>query len=160
MAESQKSSRVDFSQIQQKDSAVLPQPKGKNPKLPAFQKEKSKKFSVKKRPPPKEYNRPNDIYIGERSTFESQIVKCRKLLDGDVYNEIFLHGLGKAIPKTINLAIKVKDIYFGTVDHSVNTTTVKLIDDLVPLDGETQPSQQHRTTSSVLIRVFRKVDIP
>lgn len=52
--------------------------------------------------------------------------KCKKLLDGD-YQEIFIHGLDEAIPRTINIALELKKFYQGTVDYSTKTDTVHVI---------------------------------
>ncbi|CAG7837305.1 unnamed protein product [Allacma fusca] len=118
-----------------------------------------KQFTVKKRPPTKVTRRVNDVYIGEGSSFQSQFVKCQQLLDGG-QKVIYLHGLGDAIPRSFNLAAKLKEQYKGSLDFSVTTSTVKLVDDLLPTDNNTFPSQNYRTKSAVNIKVFRTVDLP
>jgi ribonuclease P/MRP protein subunit RPP20 len=118
-----------------------------------------KQFVVKKRPPTKASRRINDVYIGEGSSFQSQFVKCQQLLDGG-QKVVYLHGLGDAIPRAFNLAAKLKEQYKGSLDFSVTTSTVKLVDDLLPVDDNTLPSQNYRTKSAVNIKVFRTVDLP
>jgi DNA-binding protein len=86
-------------------------------------------------------------------------VKCQQLLDGG-QKEVFLHGIGDAIPRALNLAAKLKEQYKGSLDYSVTTSTVKLIDDLIPTNDSTPPSQQYRTQSAVNVKLFRTVDLP
>lgn len=57
---------------------------------------------------------------------QAQLRKCEKLLDADE-PEIVIHGLGAAITKACELALKIKEIHHGTIDLDVNTSTVDLI---------------------------------
>ena len=57
---------------------------------------------------------------------QAQLAKCKTLLDGE-YTEVFVHGLGNAIPRALTLAIELKKFYQGTLDYSSTTSTVKLI---------------------------------
>ena len=58
--------------------------------------------------------------------FQAQFVKCQQLLDGG-QKEVFLHGIGDAIPRALNLAAKLRDQYKGSLDFSVTTSTIKLV---------------------------------
>ena len=53
-------------------------------------------------------------------------MKCQQLLDGG-QKEVFLHGIGDAIPRALNLAAKLRDQYKGSLDFSVTTSTIKLV---------------------------------
>jgi len=127
------------------------------------QKKKSKhKYSVKKRAPPKEdiEIKQNDVFVSEKSHFVAQLSRCKKLFDKG-NREIFLHGLGKAIPRAINIAFELKNFYHNSVDYTVNTSTVEVYDDIICVDDPEQPPvQRSRNVSSVDIRIFRCVNIP
>jgi DNA-binding protein len=122
---------------------------------------KHKNLKRKRRPFIKSQTRPNDIYISEKSSIRAQLDKCKKLLSDDNYQEIFLHGLGSAISRTLNVALELKDIHYrNTVDFETKTSTVKLIDDLVPQDDIAEPSYSTRNVSSLTVRLFRTVRLP
>lgn len=82
---------------------------------------KNKNF--KKRPPPKSFTRPNDIYITNKTDFEAQFKKCLEILNSET-GEVFLHAIGNAINRAINLALKL-DEEFG-YKHECNTSTINL----------------------------------
>ena len=44
-----------------------------------------------------------------------------------------LHGLGKAIPKTISVALEVQRRSYGQIVAAPMTSTVPLVDDFIPL---------------------------
>ncbi|CAL8141303.1 unnamed protein product [Orchesella dallaii] len=127
------------------------------------QKKKTKpKYSVRKRAPPKELIdiKENDVFVSEKSHFVGQLSRCKKLFDKG-NREIFLHGLGKAIPRAINIAFELKNFYHNSVDYTVNTSTVEVYDDIICVDDpEQQPVQRSRNVSSVDIRIYRCVNIP
>jgi len=112
----------------------------------------------KRRPVYKHNIQPNDVYISEKSSLRAQLHKCKKLFDDDNYEEVFLHGLGKAIPRTINVALELKNSHYkNTLDFETETSTVRLIDDLIPQDDTTPASYSTRNVSSVKLRLFRTV---
>lgn len=68
-----------------------------------------------KRPPPRLQATKADIYIGRNSPFEAQLKRAQKMLDGGQAN-IILHGLGAAINRCINLALRLQQIYANAIE--------------------------------------------
>ncbi|CAF1247766.1 unnamed protein product, partial [Rotaria sordida] len=51
--------------------------------------------------------RPNDIYVTRKTNFKAQLERCMKLISSNGnYREIFIHGMGSALQRTINLALQ------------------------------------------------------
>ena len=109
-----------------------------------------------KRLPRRLPKRKNDVYITRKTDFKAQLARCENLLFSN-YNEIFIHGLGAAISRSINIALQLKLRSFGSLDVSCQTDTVHLTDDLVCDEERSggQPRTQTRLNSAVHIRVFR-----
>jgi len=105
-----------------------------------------------KRMPPRLQSTPHDIYIGRNSPFDAQLKRAQKLLD-DGQQRIVLHGLGAAINRCINLALKIQHIY---AQISVETDTVPLVDDLPADDPQATPRVQSRNNSAVHITIKRR----
>ncbi|ODN01260.1 Ribonuclease P protein subunit p20 [Orchesella cincta] len=121
-----------------------------------------KRVDTNTQAPPKELIdiKQNDVFVSEKSHFVGQLSKCKKLFDKG-HSEIFLHGLGKAIPRAINIAFELKKFYHNSVDYTVNTSTVEVYDDIICVDDTEQPPvQRSRNVSSVNIRIYRSVRIP
>jgi len=82
--------------------------------------------------------------------------RCRKLLESGSHEAIYLHGLGNAVDRAINIALQLKATSgMSVVTLSANTSTEDLIDDLEPLDEDHEPVVRSRRTSAVHIRVSR-----
>ncbi|XP_026273920.1 ribonuclease P protein subunit p20 [Frankliniella occidentalis] len=109
---------------------------------------------VRKRQPPRLPKRPNDIYVTNRSNFQSELDKCLKLLESGE-KEVFVHGLGAAVNRAVNLALQLESKFLGTVQLTVNTSTTTLIDDLEPLHDQATYETQTRQNSVVHIRIQR-----
>lgn len=127
----------------------------------AEEKEKKEKFvydpaeyTLRKRLPPKLPKRKIDVYVTRKTNFKAQLDRSKKLLDQGE-NEIFIHGLGAAISRAINLSLKLKAMYLDTVDISTNTSTVEVVDDYEPTTDDGELVSLTRNTSAVHIRVFR-----
>lgn len=58
--------------------------------------------------------------------FQSELAKCEKLLEGGE-TEVFVHGLGGAVNRAVNLALQLESKFLGTVQLTVNTSTATLI---------------------------------
>ena len=57
-----------------------------------------------------------------------QIDRCQELLDsGEI---VYIHGLGAAVSRALNVALAVKKNNCGSVDLDVRTATVNLVDDI------------------------------
>lgn len=106
----------------------------------------------KKRKPPKNFTRPNDVYITNKTDFGAQINKCIKILNSEV-GEVYIHSIGNAINRAINLALKLEEDH--SFKYEVNTSTINLVDDYFPEDDDDDFSIQKRLNSCIHIRIYR-----
>lgn len=97
--------------------------------------------------------RDNDVYVNMSTNFKGQLERCRKLFDSGK-TELFVHAMGAAVGRAINLALQLETHYQGLVELDVRTSTVDVVDDLEPLGDELEPMTQSRQTSAVHIRLF------
>jgi len=111
-------------------------------------------FQVRKRLPPRFPVRKNDVYITRRTNFKAQLARCEKLLDSG-FDAIYIHGLGAAVNRAINLGLQLKRRGLGSLDVAVNTSTVEVTDDLEPLLDDLESQSRVRNCSAVHIKVFR-----
>jgi len=84
--------------------------------------------------------------------------RCRKLLESGKYDAIYVHGLGAAVDRAVNIALQLKVTSAGCVaplEVSANTSTIDLIDDFIPVDDEHEPKTRSRRSSAIHIKVFR-----
>lgn len=109
---------------------------------------------LRKRLPPRLPRRKQDIYITNKSNYKGQLARSEKLLESGE-PEIVIHGLGAAVTRAVNLALQLKEKFLGTVELSVNTSTVDIVDDLEPLEDQAEYETNTRQNSSVHIRVYR-----
>ncbi|CAL1533860.1 unnamed protein product [Lymnaea stagnalis] len=116
----------------------------------------TEEYTLRKRLPHRYPQRHNDVYISAKTNFKAQESKCLKLLDAG--NEVVIHGLGRAVNRAINLALQLKSKGVGTVNLAVQTSTVDLIDDLVPETDDGEPKTVFRSNSAVHIRIYRPVE--
>ncbi|KAL4237490.1 ribonucleases P/MRP protein subunit pop7 [Mactra antiquata] len=108
---------------------------------------------LRKRLPRKLPKRDCDVYVNNKTDFRQQLKRCQKILDNG--NLVCIHGLGVAINKAVNIALQLKASGMGTVEVSVHTSTVELIDDIEPLTDERDVDSMSRNNSAVHIRVYR-----
>jgi len=111
-------------------------------------------YELRKRLPRKLPKRKNDIYISNKTNFKAQLERCKKLLESGC-EEIYIHGLGHAIDRAVNVALQLKVLGVGSLEVAANTATVELVDDLEPLNPHLEPDTQTRNTSAIHIKVFR-----
>ncbi len=111
-------------------------------------------YILRKRLPKALPKRNNDVYVNMKTDFKAQLGRCQKLLDKGV-NELYIHGLGQAVHRAINLALQLKAQGNGSIEVSAKTSTVELTDDWDPLDEEAEPAQTTRNNSTVHIKVYR-----
>jgi len=111
-------------------------------------------YELRKRLPRRLPKRKNDIYISTKTNFKAQLQRCKKLLESGS-PEIYIHGLGFAIDRAVNVALQLKALGAGSLEVAANTTTVELVDDLEPLSSHVEPEMQTRNVSAVHIKVFR-----
>ncbi|XP_037093410.1 ribonuclease P protein subunit p20-like [Pollicipes pollicipes] len=111
-------------------------------------------YQLRKRLPRKLPRRPNDVYVNKKTNFKAQLVRCERLFEKG-YNELFIHGLGAASPRAINLALQLNVNHRDTLSLAVNTSTQRVVDDLIPHD-ETRPARaQVRGVSAIHIRLAK-----
>ncbi|XP_061396501.1 ribonuclease P protein subunit p20 [Musca vetustissima] len=113
-----------------------------------------KTFQQKKKPPPKPRRRQNDIYITTKSNFKAQQKYCKDLLDSGL-KEIYLHCLGNAVNRGLNLALDLVNNSNETLTYAINTSTINLIDEFHPLCDDEDVSIQRRNNSAVHIKIIR-----
>lgn len=126
--------------------------------------------NFKKRQPPKVFTRSNDIYITNKTDFVAQYKKSLEILNSEI-GEVFLHAIGNAINRAINLAMKLEEEF--NFKFECNTSTINLIgkklsdikkdpvrkliilDDHHPLNDEEDFSIKKRLNSCLHVRVYR-----
>lgn len=85
------------------------------------------KQHFKKRAPPKNLTKKNDVYVTNKTDFRATYKKCENLLNSEE-GECFLHCIGNAINRGINLALRLADEH--SYKFEVNTSTIKLIGEM------------------------------
>ncbi|KAI8922291.1 hypothetical protein DFJ77DRAFT_425289, partial [Powellomyces hirtus] len=73
-----------------------------------------------------------DIYVSRKSNFHAQSKRAQKLIDGQNFTFLTIHGLGAAINRAIELALHVKEQNKDRIAWSITTSTVTLADDVEP----------------------------
>jgi len=109
--------------------------------------------NFKKRAPPRNFTRKNDVYVTNKTDFRATIKKCETILNSPEFGECFLHCIGNAINRGINLALKLEEEY--NFRFEANTSTINLVDDHHPLNDEDDFSIRKRMNSCLHIRVYR-----
>lgn len=115
-------------------------------------------YELRKRLPARWPKKKTDVYVSQKTNFKAQLGRCSKLLNSG-HNEIYIHGLGFAIDRAINIALQLKAKGLGTIEVSATTETFELTDDLSALNDELDDRTQTRNTSAIHIKVF-KIDRP
>lgn len=88
--------------------------------------------------------------------------RCRKLLESGSYEAIYIHGLGNAVDRAINIALQLtlsssvsEDSAASAIFLSANTSTVDVIDDFEPLCDDNEPASRMRQSSAIHIKLVR-----
>ena len=113
----------------------------------------SVEYQMKKRLPVRLFRGKNDVYVTLATNVKAQVLRCQQVLDR--MDEVFIHGLGRAADRAINVALQLQENGIGTVNVAVNTSTVELIDDFEPLSDELDVETRTRLNSAVHIQVYR-----
>ncbi|CAF1564054.1 unnamed protein product [Rotaria sordida] len=93
--------------------------------------------------------RPNDIYVTHKTNFKAQLERCMKLISSNGnYREIFIHGMGSALQRTINLALQFQlktncQLYTKIASLEVTDHLMPLLDDLEPMNDTRWVSTIH-----------------
>ena len=117
----------------------------------------SSEYELRKVLPPRLRKEKNDVYISRKTDFKAQEGRCMKLLDSE-YEEIFIHGLGAAVNRAINLALQLERKYLGMVELETETSTLEVTDQLLPLLDDLEAKSRSRFISAVHIRLYKKID--
>ncbi|TMW46138.1 hypothetical protein DOY81_008782 [Sarcophaga bullata] len=112
------------------------------------------KRRANKKPATKPNRRQNDVYITTKSNFKAQQKRCEELLNAGI-REIYLHCLGNAIIRGLNLALNLVNNSNNTLSYAINTSTVHLIDEYHPLYDHDEMRIERRTNSAVHIKINR-----
>ncbi|KAL2726838.1 ribonuclease P protein subunit p20-like [Vespula squamosa] len=91
-----------------------------------------------------------DIYVTNKTDFKAQLKKCEKLFNFGI-SEIIIHGLGAAIKRACNLALRFKEIHHNSLDLDIKTSTEELIDDFEPLNDDYDYEMKIRRNSAIHI---------
>ena len=83
-------------------------------------------YAIRKRLPPQLPKRNCDVYVTNKTAFKSQLDRCKRLIDQGDSTEIYLHSLGAAIPRALNLALQIQKAYGDIVALDTHTSTVEL----------------------------------
>lgn len=86
---------------------------------------------------------------------QAQYKECIKILNSDV-GEVYLHCIGNAINRGINLALKLHQTY-EVYQFEANTSTIELTDDYHPLRDDEDFVIQKRLNSCLHIRIYRQL---
>ncbi|RIA86349.1 hypothetical protein C1645_829398 [Glomus cerebriforme] len=119
----------------------------------------SKNIDIRKRVPQHPATIPTDIYVSRKSNFKGQLFRAKKLLMEDGHPSITIHGLGAAIQKSINLVLALNDLTHNQIIYKTTTSTVQLVDDIIPDDDDKDLESQTRQNSAVHIQVSLKEDV-
>ncbi len=114
-------------------------------------------YELRKMLPPRFTTRKNDVYVTKRTDFKAQEARCTKLLDSG-YEEIYIHGLGAAVNRAINLALQLEQKSLGLIKLESATSTLEVTDHMQPLLDDLEPKIRSRLVSAIHIRVWRKFD--
>jgi len=94
--------------------------------------------------------RPNDIYVTRKTNFKAQLERCMKLISSSGnYREIYIHGMGSALQRTINLALQFQ----LKTNCQLHTTiaSLEVTDHLMPLLDDLEPTSDTRWVSTIYI---------
>ncbi|PAV77117.1 hypothetical protein WR25_14222 isoform C [Diploscapter pachys] len=81
-------------------------------------------FERKRLQPSKCSTSPNHFYITKKTSLQGEARKLEKALN-EKFDEVFVHGLGTAINKTVDLAFEMDRLMGGTVGCHIQTSTVE-----------------------------------
>eukprot|EP00049_Salpingoeca_infusionum_P022548 m.7441 g.7441 ORF g.7441 m.7441 type:complete len:232 (+) comp5251_c0_seq1:111-806(+) len=110
-----------------------------------------KKGTRTKRPAMKFAVAQTDIYVARNSPFEAQLAKAISLLETAPYTTT-LYGLGAAINRAINIALRVKELVGeARIKMEISTDTLPLLDEVASADLDAVPSTTTRNTSAIRI---------
>lgn len=115
----------------------------------------SEEFVLRKRLPQWMPRRHNDVYVNMKTRFDVQIKKCVRIIEESTFDQLFIHGIGAAVNRAINMSLQLASSHSLNID--INTSSIEMQDDVEPIGPnreDTQSFTQQRTVSAVHIRLF------
>lgn len=124
-------------------------------------------FTLRKRLPPSLPKRHSDVYVTNKTNFKAQLTRCERLInegivDSNTANDnkikkkdencekfvlVYLHALGAAIPRALNLALQLQRNYGSRIQLDTATSTVELTDDFEPVSHDYSNSNPKETVT-------------
>ncbi|XP_034100476.1 ribonuclease P protein subunit p20 [Drosophila nasuta] len=95
----------------------------------------------------------HNIYITSKTDFRAQQKRCEDLLNSGA-KEIYLHCMGYSITRGLNLALRLIQNSEGALSYVINTSTIKLLDELHPLCDEDDLTFRQRNNSALHIKIY------
>jgi len=105
-------------------------------------------YAIRKKLPPSLPRRNIDIYISNKTAFKVQLERCRQFIEKGE-SEFFIHSLGSAIPRALNLALQIQKDNSASVNLETVTSTLELTDDY----ESTANLDNNRHNSAVHIKI-------
>lgn len=106
-------------------------------------------YAIRKKLPPSLPRRNIDIYISNKTAFKAQLERCRQFIEKGE-SEFFIHSLGSAIPRALNLALQIQKDNSTCVTLETVTSTLELTDDY----ESTANLDNNRHNSAVHIKIL------
>jgi len=106
-------------------------------------------YAIRKKLPPSLPRRNIDIYISNKTAFKAQLERCRQFIEKGE-SEFFIHSLGSAIPRALNLALQIQKDNSTCVNLETVTSTLELTDDY----ESTANLDNNRHNSAVHIKII------
>ncbi|KAI8822499.1 uncharacterized protein EV422DRAFT_524235 [Fimicolochytrium jonesii] len=99
--------------------------------------------------------RANDIYVSRKSNFKALIIYAQKLIDGNSFTTLTIHGLGAALQSAMRLALCLKEHNKGKISWVITTSTVQLVDDVEEEDVDEELKTEKRSNSAIHIELHK-----
>jgi len=118
-------------------------------------------FTLRKRLPPSFPKRNIDIYITNKTHPKAQFERCQQLIQSGE-SVVYLHALGAAIPRALNLALKLQKFYGEQVTLETTTSTVELTDDFERVSNNAEnaggggANTRTRPNSGIYVKISHK----
>lgn len=106
-------------------------------------------YKRNKRAPVRPPTTETDIYVSRNTIVPAQINRIHSLLEKG-HPKVFIHGLGIAVNKAVEVALRFKELY-PTVEWEITTNTETLFDDLEPIELDDDSQVTTRNNSAIHI---------
>ncbi|ALC49951.1 Rpp20, partial [Drosophila busckii] len=120
---------------------------------PKTNRQNQQKHRVVRKNPPRAATDTRNIYITSKTDFKAQQKRCEDLINSGA-KEIYLHCMGYSITRGLNLALRLIENSSGALSYAINTSTIKLVDELHPLCDEDDITFRQRNNSALHIKIY------